>query len=177
MQAEGFYTKETESGCIRVCQKLPAENRPGTQSPSSKHHPASISNRFPHLFFRRSYSEDTTAFQGSHSKSSAGSLATYRFQKIGIREIEHFLSVKKAEASDSTARKYYNTALASAFEKAIDWNFLSVNPFRKVAKPKGNETYPLFFSRTEFEHLLSFITDKDFRELCIFALLTGTRLG
>ena len=97
-------------------------------------------------------------------------------QKIGIREIEHFLSVKKAEASDWTARKYY-TALASAFEKAIDWNFLSVNPFRKVPKPKGNETYPLFFSRTEFEHLLSFITDKDFRELCIFALLTGTRLG
>ena len=96
--------------------------------------------------------------------------------KIGIREIEHFLSVKKAEASDWTARKYY-TALASAFEKAIDWNFLLVNPFRKVAKPKGNETYPLFFSRTEFEHLLSFITDKDFRELCIFALLTGTRLG
>ena len=97
-------------------------------------------------------------------------------QRIGIREIEQFLSVKKAEASDWTARKYY-TALASAFEKAIDWNFLSVNPFRKVPKPKGKETYPLFFSRTEFEHLLSFIIDKDFRELCITALFTGVRLG
>jgi integrase len=96
--------------------------------------------------------------------------------KISIREIEHFLSVKKAEASEWTARKYY-TALASAFEKAIGWNFLSDNPFRKVPKPKGKETYPLFFSRTEFEHLLSFITDKDFRELCITALFTGARLG
>jgi site-specific recombinase XerD len=95
---------------------------------------------------------------------------------IGAREIEHFLSVKKVEASEWTARKYY-TALASAFQKAVQWNFLAVNPFRKVSKPKVRETLPVFFSESDFRLFLSANNDKDFGELCIMGLLTGLRLG
>ena len=95
---------------------------------------------------------------------------------IGIREIEHFLSVKKVEASEWTARKYY-IALASAFEKAVQWHFISVNPFRKVSKPKVREILPAFFTESDFRLFLSANKDKDFAELCITALLTGLRLG
>jgi integrase/recombinase XerD len=95
---------------------------------------------------------------------------------IGIREIEHFLSVKKREASEWTARKYYGS-LASAFEKAVQWELIKVNPFRKVKKPKPPEVMPLFFSGDEFNTLLSGVQSRDFRELCITALLTGLRLG
>ncbi|MCL4509490.1 MAG: site-specific integrase [Bacteroidetes bacterium] len=95
---------------------------------------------------------------------------------IGIREIEHFLSVKKLEASEWTARKYY-IALASAFEKAIQWQFIPVNPFRKVAKPKVREILPVFFTESDFRLFLSANNDKDFAELCITAILTGLRLG
>jgi integrase len=42
---------------------------------------------------------------------------------ISIREIEHFLSKKKLKASEWMARKYYGS-LASAFEKAVQWNIL-----------------------------------------------------
>ncbi len=96
--------------------------------------------------------------------------------KIGIREIEHFLSVKKVEASEWTARKYY-IALASAFEKAVQWHFISVNTFRKVSKPKVREILPVFFTESDFRLFLSANKDKDFAELCITGLLTGLRLG
>jgi len=94
---------------------------------------------------------------------------------IGIREIEHFLSVKKREASEWTARKYYGS-LAAAFEKGLQWEYLLENPFRKVAKPKECELQPAYFTETDFRVLLSVIDERDFRELCITALLTGLRL-
>ena len=97
-------------------------------------------------------------------------------QSIGIREIEHFLSKKKMEASEWTARKYYGS-LASAFEKAVHWELIKENPFRKVKKPKPPEVLPLFFSEDEFNTLLSSVQSRDFRELCITALLSGLRLG
>ena len=95
---------------------------------------------------------------------------------IAIREIEHFLSVKKREASEWTARKYYGS-LASAFEKAVQWNYLEENPFRKVSKPKGREMLPVFFTESDFRLLLSVIKERDFKELCLTALLTGLRLS
>jgi integrase len=95
---------------------------------------------------------------------------------IGIREIEHFLSKKKMEASEWTARKYYGS-LAAAFQKAVQWNYLEENPFRKVPKPKGREIFPVFFNESDFRLLLSVIEDRDFKELCITALLSGLRLG
>jgi site-specific recombinase XerD len=95
-------------------------------------------------------------------------------RSIGIKEIEHFLSVKRREASEWTSRKYYGS-LASAFEKAVQWNYLDENPFRKVQKPKGREIIPIFFSNVDFRLLISVIDNTDFRDLCITALLTGLR--
>jgi len=71
--------------------------------------------------------------------------------------------------------KYYGS-LASAFEKAVHWELIKENPFRKVKKPKSPEVMPLFFSEAEFNTLISNVQSKDFRELCISALLTGLRL-
>jgi len=97
-------------------------------------------------------------------------------QLIGIREIEHFLSIKKAEASAWSARKYY-ISLASAFEKAVQWSFLEHNPFRKVAKPKVSEIMPAYFSESEFRLFLSAVRDSNFRDIVLTAILSGLRLG
>ena len=97
-------------------------------------------------------------------------------ENIGIREIEHFLSKKKQEASEWSARKYYGS-LASAFEKAVHWELIKENPFRKVKKPKPPEVLPLYFSEQEFESLLFKVPHKDFKELCITALFSGLRLA
>lgn len=46
-----------------------------------------------------------------------------------------------------------------------------------MKKPKPPEVMPLFFSEDEFNTLLSSVPIKDFRELCITALLSGLRLA
>jgi integrase len=59
----------------------------------------------------------------------------------------------------------------------VQWNYLEENSFRKVSKPKGREIIPVFFTESDFRLLLSVIEDRDFKELCITALLSGLRLG
>ncbi|MDI6766027.1 MAG: tyrosine-type recombinase/integrase [Bacteroidota bacterium] len=99
-----------------------------------------------------------------------------RLDKIGVREIESFLAQKKAEASEWTARKYY-IHLASAFETAIRWNYISTNPFKKVQKPKTKEVQPLFLTKEEMKSLLNIIDDVQLKNLYLVAVFTGLRLG
>ncbi|MBA4312667.1 MAG: hypothetical protein C0417_08555 [Chlorobiaceae bacterium] len=96
--------------------------------------------------------------------------------KIGIREIESFLAQKKAEASEWTARKYY-ISLASAFETAKRWNYISINPFRKVQKPKTSEVQPVYLNKEDMTSLLGKVTDIQCKNLFLVAVLTGLRLG
>ncbi|MBN1396851.1 MAG: site-specific integrase [Bacteroidetes bacterium] len=95
---------------------------------------------------------------------------------FGIKEIEHFLGIKKREASEWTARKYYG-CLAAAFEKAVQWDYIEENPFRRVKKPKGREIIPAFFTKGDFSLFLSVIDKQEFKDLCITALLSGLRLA
>ena len=96
--------------------------------------------------------------------------------KIGVREIDSYLSIKTSEASQWTARKHY-AHLASAFETARKWKCIPANPFRQVEKPKVPEIQPAHFTKLNFQQLLSVIADQDFREVCILAVSTGLRLG
>jgi site-specific recombinase XerD len=96
--------------------------------------------------------------------------------KIGVREIEGFILTKKTEASERTSATYF-THLASAFEIARRWNWITSNPFREVKKPKLPELQPIFLYKEEFGLLLQTIEDIDFRDLLITAVSTGMRLG
>jgi site-specific recombinase XerD len=95
---------------------------------------------------------------------------------VGVREIEAFLTWKRAEVSDYTVRFYY-IALASAFETAKRWNCIATNPFRLVEKPKTRELQPPHFSKDEFRTLLQTVGERDLRELYLCAVFTGMRLG
>jgi integrase/recombinase XerC len=96
--------------------------------------------------------------------------------KVGIKEVEYFIAVKKTERTLHTARRCFVT-VSAAFKKACDWGYLRHNPFSKVAKPKLPEVLPLFFNKDEFKQLLEVIENEEFRDLCIVAVLTGMRFG
>jgi integrase len=96
--------------------------------------------------------------------------------KVGVREIEIFLSKKRAEASIWTAQKYY-LALSSSFEAAVRWGHILRNPFRSVQKPKVPELLPVFLSKSEFRTLMGAISEEYLRELVYFAVCTGMRQG
>jgi integrase len=99
-----------------------------------------------------------------------------RLDAVGVMHIEGFLATKKAEASEWTARKYY-IHLASAFETALRWEYLGSNPFRKIQKPKMREIQPAYFTKEEFQTLMVFIADEQYRNICKVGLYTGMRLG
>jgi site-specific recombinase XerD len=97
-------------------------------------------------------------------------------RNVTVRDIEQFLSVKKQEASERTARAYFVT-LASAYQTAIRWKYLHTNPFRSVEKPRLPEKLPVYLSKDAFRTLQSVTEDSDLRELFQLAVSTGMRLG
>jgi integrase len=97
-------------------------------------------------------------------------------RSVSIRDVERFLSVKKSESSDVTARTYLVT-LASAFQTAVRWKYIQTNPFHQVEKPKLPEKTPVYLSKDEFRQLFSSIAEEDLRILFLVAVSTGIRLG
>lgn len=95
---------------------------------------------------------------------------------IGIRQVESFLAEKKAEASPWTAAKYY-AALSSAWSTAVRWGYIESNIFERIKKPATYESSPAYFSRDEFNTLISVITDEPFLDLIKTAVYTGLRLN
>ena len=103
-------------------------------------------------------------------------LGDLSLSRVGVRELDTFLAAKNIKSSEHTIRKHYVT-LASAFERARKWGYITKNPFKEVEKPKLKEVQPAHFSRGEFQQLLGIVNDNDFRELCIAAVSTGMRMG
>jgi integrase/recombinase XerD len=104
-------------------------------------------------------------------EKSTGDIA---LSKIGVREIDFFLSKKREETSDWTAKKYYLT-LASAFEKALRWGYITKNPFRLAEKPKPRQLQPAHFTKEEFRSLLRVIPRGVMKDIVLCAVFTGMR--
>ncbi len=93
---------------------------------------------------------------------------------ISTKEIEKFLAVKSRECNPFTLRKHFIT-LKSILSTAQRWRYLTGNPFKQLTKPKVPERVPVYFSKENFLKLLSMIDDSEFKELVLFAVLSGTR--
>lgn len=95
--------------------------------------------------------------------------------EISARNTEQFISHKAKECNPFTLRKHYVT-LKSIFATAERWKYVSTNPMKGIPKPKLPEQIPLYFTRQDFSILLKAMgNDNDFKELCVFAVLSGLR--
>lgn len=65
--------------------------------------------------------------------------------------------------------------LSSAFSYAVKQKYLLENPCQSFKRFKIPEKQPLFFSELQFDLLLKVISEKDIRDLVIFAVQTGLR--
>lgn len=95
---------------------------------------------------------------------------------VGVQDIEQFLTFKISSTSKWSGRKYY-AHLASAFQHAIVWDKLTINPFKKVKKPRIPELLPKYFTWEDISKLLNVADDKDMKDIIILAISTGMRLG
>ncbi len=65
----------------------------------------------------------------------------------------------------------------AALNTAIRWKLLDANPCDQVHQLAVPEEAPVYFRRGEFEALLSVIKEVWFKEVVVFAVLTGMRRG
>ena len=91
-------------------------------------------------------------------------------------DCERFLAARAEKSSPLTVLRLYRT-LAAAFERARSWGHIPSNPWRSVKRPRVPEILPAFFTHEQYKILLAAIEDRDFRELALFAVLTGMRQG
>jgi len=69
--------------------------------------------------------------------------------------------------------------LKAAFNKALEWGYITNNPFSKIKPLKDRQGPPRFISEEEMEKILTFLRSKDpeFADFVTLALETGCRLN
>ncbi len=95
--------------------------------------------------------------------------------KITLHLIDKFITHTYCRTPRS-ASLYYRT-LKAAFSKAVLWNFILDNPFKKIKSPKVAKSFPLFISELELQLILENTQEENIKDLFTIAFYTGMRLG
>lgn len=96
-------------------------------------------------------------------------------QTIGLKEIENFVSYLQKKVIKGYP-VYYRT-LKAAFNKALDWGYISENYFKKIKLPKRQKVNPAYISYGQLSTILFQITIEVVRDITLTAFYTGMRLS
>jgi integrase/recombinase XerD len=96
-------------------------------------------------------------------------------KKITIPKTQHFLSTVYIKAPK--AAELYSRTLKASFNRAVDWGYLSENPFNKIKLPTSKKPYPIFITKSEFKKIIDNTQDREMRDIFYTAFNTGMRLG
>jgi site-specific recombinase XerD len=105
----------------------------------------------------------------------SGSVGNILLNDISTRIVDQFIS-KVYSNSPYAARLYYAT-LKAAFSKAVQWNYLNENPFKKIKTPKLPKSFPVFISETELIKILNNTKTQLLKDIFTTAFYTGMRLN
>lgn len=103
------------------------------------------------------------------------SIGDIPLDKINSKIIEEFIASTFIK-SQAAASLYYRTFKA-VLNKAVSWEYISVNPLIKVKLPKMRKKYPQFISSKEFEEILFHTRTEMLQDIFKIAFHTGMRLG
>lgn len=95
--------------------------------------------------------------------------------EIDSRTLDKFITSTYSRTQRG-AHHYYRT-LKAAFNKAIEWNYISINPFTKVKFPKLSKSFPAFISEDELLIILANTPYQYLKDIFIVGFYTGLRLG
>jgi site-specific recombinase XerD len=102
-------------------------------------------------------------------------LGNVQLNNIDVRMIDKFIT-STFERTHRGAHLYYRT-LKAAFTKALLWNYLNENPFKKIKFPKLQKNNQIFITKKEFLLILESTEEKSLCDLYTIAFYTGMRLG
>lgn len=100
---------------------------------------------------------------------------------IDIRKLIHSdgerFKLSRADEVSLTTVNIELRALKAAFNMAVNLDYLSENPFKKVKLLKIPYEEPKFLTKDEFQKLVGIIRDEDIRDIVIVGVLTMLRRG
>ncbi|MCZ6702894.1 MAG: tyrosine-type recombinase/integrase [Ignavibacteria bacterium] len=71
----------------------------------------------------------------------------------------------------------YLRNLKAAFNRALTWELISINPFAKIDIKKNQKRKPDFINCSELHQILGNVKNHKLKKLYVFAFYTGSRLG
>ncbi|MBU0473123.1 MAG: tyrosine-type recombinase/integrase [Bacteroidetes bacterium] len=115
----------------------------------------------------------------SHTVSFKHLIGYFQEQKImstiTFRETELFMT--KLQNSMGEGYRVYYRNLKTAFNKGVDWGYISVNPFLKIKLPKKQKNHPEFITKKGLDEILKNIDVKVVRDVSSLGFFTGCRIG
>lgn len=94
---------------------------------------------------------------------------------ISLKDVEAFLIYLQQNVKKGYAVYYRN--LKAAFNKALDWKYITENHFVKLKLPKKQKVYPVFISSDQLSAIISQIENDVVRDFVTIAFYTGMRLN
>lgn len=94
---------------------------------------------------------------------------------INNRIAQQFISTTYMRTK-SSAHMYLRT-LKAAFNRAIDWEYIEKNPFKKVVIPKMERPLPIFITEEQLNLILGKASNRTERDFFFLAFHTGMRLS
>ncbi|MFA7421658.1 MAG: tyrosine-type recombinase/integrase [Melioribacteraceae bacterium] len=111
----------------------------------------------------------------SSFKQFVSSCGDIPLKDISIRVVDIFIN-STFHRTQRGAHHYYRT-LKAAFNKAVEWEHISTNPFIKIKFPKLPKAFPVFISEDELHIILANTPHQHLKDIFTVGFYTGLRLG
>jgi len=95
---------------------------------------------------------------------------------VDQRSIDRYLNARAEQVKKSSVNIEIRH-LKAAFTKAVQWGYMEKNPFKGIKLFTIPEAAPKFFSKREMTQLLEIIKETWLRDMVVFAVDTGIRIG
>jgi len=119
------------------------------------------------------------SYYNSHKLSFNHFIGYFQEQRImstiTFRETELFMT--KLQNSMGEGYRVYYRNLKTAFNKGVDWGYISMNPFSKIKLSKRQKNNPAYITKTELDEILLNTDVKVVRDLSSLSFFTGCRIG
>jgi len=97
-------------------------------------------------------------------------------RSITQRDVDAYRSARLLKVKPNTVISEM-AKLRAAFRLAVRWNYIERSPFERCIMPVVPESYPLFFTREQFDKVVSLENMEYYKGVYVFAVNTGLRQG
>lgn len=95
--------------------------------------------------------------------------------KLSYQKFELFF-MEKFNKTKQGALTYFRI-LKSAFNKAVQWEYLTYNPLLKIKLPKIPQNKPIFINDVELKQIINCESDQTLKDIYLFAFYSGCRIN